>query len=349
MKEKLANFFARLRSFQFFKKKELNEATAIIDVGDSATTFVPYVHSSSALEKKGDLDFYTVTASVVLSAYFLADLGSIGIQKALTSYFPQKMASSHLSQNPQATRTQDLNEYAAIWDRYLFNHKGFVDKPPPPPPDPPVRTSLPWNLIGVIILEDQIHSVGTIEDKTTQMVYPVQVGDSIPGVAKITKIEKIGNEPGKVHFLNLQTNRNEFIDLPDDGAGFSPVITVGKKSKGDVKKAKPASAGTARFNVPKAEVEAAMSNLNLVLTQARAIPNMENGQPNGFKLIQIVPGSIYDKIGIKENDVITCLNGEEINDAGKAIELLGQLREASHLELCVRRGGQDTTHVYDIN
>ena len=76
--------------------------------------------------------------------------------------------------------------------------------------------------------------------------------------------------------------------------------------------------------------------------------HFENGMPAGYKLFQIVPGSIYDKLGLQNGDTLCGLNGQSINDPGKAFELLGELKTASHLELCVKRDGRQNNNSYDI-
>ena len=69
---------------------------------------------------------------------------------------------------------------------------------------------------------------------------------------------------------------------------------------------------------------------------------------DGFRCFQIVPGSIYDRLGLKNNDVVCGINGEKIDNPGKAFELFNTLQTQKHFELCVRRGGRETTMVYDI-
>jgi general secretion pathway protein C len=97
-------------------------------------------------------------------------------------------------------------------------------------------------------------------------------------------------------------------------------------------------------------VDKALSDINNILTQARAVPNFENGVASGYKLFQIVPGSIYDKLGLQNGDVITGLNGEPINDPGKAFEMMSQLKTSNHLELQVRKEGKPaSTYTYDIH
>jgi general secretion pathway protein C len=78
------------------------------------------------------------------------------------------------------------------------------------------------------------------------------------------------------------------------------------------------------------------------------VPNFENGQLAGYKLFQIVPGSIYDKLGLQNGDVIAGLNGQAINDPGKAFEMLSELKTSSHLELQIKRDGRVSNFAYNI-
>ncbi|MBI2711865.1 MAG: PDZ domain-containing protein [Bdellovibrio sp.] len=76
---------------------------------------------------------------------------------------------------------------------------------------------------------------------------------------------------------------------------------------------------------------------------------MENGVPAGYKLFQIVPGSIYEKLGLVNGDVIAGVNGSPITDPGKAFEMISELKTSSHLELQVKRDGKPQTYTYDIH
>ena len=196
-------------------------------------------------------------------------------------------------------------------------------------------------MIGTLILRDELRSLATIEDKSASLVYPVRSEDEIPGKARIIKID-----PTRVTFVNLSSGRREFVELPED-LNANPRITLGTTKKvtagGGIEKVAPN-----QFNVARTEVDKAMADLNNILTQARAVPNFENGAPSGYSLFQIVPGSIYDKLGLQNGDVIMGLNGQPINDPGKAFEMLSELKTANHMELQVKRSGKVSTHAYEI-
>jgi type II secretory pathway component PulC len=80
-------------------------------------------------------------------------------------------------------------------------------------------------------------------------------------------------------------------------------------------------------------------DLSQVLMQATAIPYSRDGRVLGFQLLQIDKDSIYDKSGFQDQDVITAINGQELNNVAGAVSLLQSLRRENSIELDVLRGG----------
>ena len=78
------------------------------------------------------------------------------------------------------------------------------------------------------------------------------------------------------------------------------------------------------------------------------MPSFKNGVANGFKLFSIRPGSIYSAIGIQNGDVITRINGFDINSPDKALEIYSRLKDAQNVDLQVDRRGQSMSYHYSI-
>ena len=298
---------------------------------------------NQAFQRKG-AGYYGRIVTIVLCTFFLADLTAL-----LAERFIPQVPPAHLTRLNQNKKPATLEDFNIIFARNLFNSQGkiFGEESPGGPQNldqggPPQRTTLPFNLIGTLILRDELRSIATIEDKSASAVYPVRVEDEIPSKAKIISIEA-----NKVVFLNTTNNHREYVELVEDIPAGNPRVTVGvaKKEGG------PAIEKTApnTFNVSRTEVDKTLADLNNVLTQARAVPNFENGVPNGYKLFQIVPGSIYEKLGLQNGDTITGLNGQPVNDPGKAFEMLSELKTAGHMELQVKRDGKSQGFAYDIH
>jgi general secretion pathway protein C len=245
----------------------------------------------------------------------------------------------------EGAKVKQFSDYQVIVSRNLFSSLGRIPgdevQGTPDLDNDPVKTTLPLTLVGTVILKNELRSVATIEDKDENQVYPMRIDDELPGKIKILAIE-----PYKVVFRNLTNGRKEFVDMPEEGNGTR--ISVGSLSSRKPPKEAIEQVAPNQFNIPRVEIDKYLSNINDVLTQARAIPHFENGQPAGYKLIQIVAGSVYEKLGLKNNDILCGVNGENINDPARAFELMNQLKTASSLELCVKRDGRTTTQSYNF-
>ena len=101
-------------------------------------------------------------------------------------------------------------------------------------------------------------------------------------------------------------------------------------------------------SIQRSEIKAAMGNLGNLLTQARAMPETRGGKMIGFKLVEIQPGSFYEKVGMKKDDIIKGVDGEPITDPAKAMSLLQGLDQKAALDLQMERNGKDVTIHYDI-
>jgi type II secretory pathway component PulC len=80
-------------------------------------------------------------------------------------------------------------------------------------------------------------------------------------------------------------------------------------------------------------------DLSAVLMQATAVPYQIEGKVIGFQLLQIDKDSIYDKSGFRDTDIITTINGQDLNSVSGAVNLLNSLRKESQIEIDYLRGG----------
>ncbi|MEN9723229.1 MAG: hypothetical protein RJB38_1215 [Pseudomonadota bacterium] len=295
-----------------------------------------------ALQRRG-AGFYGKLLTLLLCAFFLSDLAALWIEGKLPDSSEPGTHRGFSTRRFQPTE----ESYSAIWTRNLFNSRGLIPgegatgEPSIDLTSAPQQTTLPLNLVGTIILKNELKSIATIEDKTASLVFPVRVEDEIPAKIKILKIE-----PNRVTFLNISSGRREFVEIPEDASTGKISLrsggTVGSRSAVQIERA-----GN-NFNVPRLELDRAFSDLNTVLTQARAVPHYENGVPAGYKLFQVVPEGLFGKLGLKDQDIICGIDGQSVNDPAKALELLGQLKTANHVELCVKRDGKQQNFAYDI-
>jgi|GEM_PF-363096 len=282
--------------------------------------------------------------TILLGTWLLSDISGLLIGGLIPETAPGKLARPGF----QSSFDRSEDPISVITQRNLFSSQGIIpgEEASTSVSDPggaPVKTTLPFNLVGTLILMDPTRSIATIEDKSASMVYPVRIDDEISGKARILEIE-----PRKVIFLNLSASRREFVELPIDSTLTNSRISLAGPTKAGTGAPQVETVGNNQFNVARAAVDQALSDLPKVLTQARAVPNIENGVANGYKLFQIVPGSIYQTIGLQNGDTLMALDGNPMNDPGKAFELLNQLKTQSRMELTVKRNGKVQTFTYEI-
>ncbi len=107
------------------------------------------------------------------------------------------------------------------------------------------------------------------------------------------------------------------------------------------------------YRIEKDAITEALSNLNDIVTQARLVPNFvpaEDGarQINGFRIFRIKPGSVFEKLGLRNGDVIQKINGVDMDSIEKGFQLLQQLRYESQFEIQIKRGARELTLSYEI-
>jgi general secretion pathway protein C len=103
-----------------------------------------------------------------------------------------------------------------------------------------------------------------------------------------------------------------------------------------------------KFLIGRRELESTVANINEVFTQARAVPFFENGKTVGFRVFAIKPGSVFEKIGLQNGDVINRVNGVELTDPTKAISLFTELQNEGHIAVDLSRNKQAKNFSYEI-
>jgi len=166
-----------------------------------------------------------------------------------------------------------------------------------------------------------------IEDtkKTEQDVF--SSGDSVFGEASVVEVlsEKV----------TLKRDDGEIITLIlDDSASSSSAGSSAPSVESMV--------------VNKAELDEALSNLPLLLTQARAVPYFKDGKSVGLRLFAIKSGSMFETIGLKNGDILKSINGTSLADITQAVKLFEELRNERSISVQVERNREDKEFQYQI-
>lgn len=140
---------------------------------------------------------------------------------------------------------------------------------------------------------------------------------------------------GKLIEVNPENVRLQYADrvdtlqLEEGGAAPTAGTPEGAGSSGD---------GT-EFTVAESEVTEALANLPLLLSQARAVPYFRNGQSIGMRLFAIRYGSLYEKLGLKNGDIVLAVNDNSLSDPSQALKLFEQLKSERSVSVKLERNG----------
>lgn len=231
--------------------------------------------------------------------------------------------------------------YAVIPKRDIFNSV----KPTPAPAvveTQAVATQLKLKLWGTAVF-DRGTSFSIIEDLGARKQGVYGINETVPGNATVKTIEWD-------RVILAHNGKDEILELEEPKTALGPARTVAHAPA-----AAPAATGAGiqqvsenEFNVPKSEVDSALENMSQLFTQIRAVPHFEGGQSIGFRLFAIRRGSLFDRIGLKNGDIIRSINGTEMTDPSKAMALLQELRDANNLDVEITRNQQPQKLTYSI-
>jgi general secretion pathway protein C len=257
-----------------------------------------------------------------LSVAIRDTLSHNGIKKELEGRVGTIISAS--SSNAQPTPEAERN-WKLIADTKIFGALGGPAAPAAPAAPPPSPLSL--TLIGTFVTDGQ-EPYAIIEDKKKQSQDMFLLGDSIFEQATLKKIyqDRVEIERlGKLEVLRL-----------DEFGGGDASAGGGITSNGD------------DFVVDEAELDKGLENLPLLLTQARAVPYFKDGRSIGLRLFAIKSGSLYEKIGLKNGDILKAINGNSLADITQALKLFEQLKQERSINLVLEREKQDREFKYTI-
>jgi len=106
--------------------------------------------------------------------------------------------------------------------------------------------------------------------------------------------------------------------------------------------------GDSAFLVDRREVDHSVANLNEVITQVRAVPVLKDGQSSGFKLFNIRGGSIFERMGLQDGDIVQRVNDNELSDPSRAIGLLEEVQSMGEIRVDFLRAGKPHSYRYTI-
>ncbi|MBI3353504.1 MAG: PDZ domain-containing protein, partial [Nitrospirae bacterium] len=266
---------------------------------------------------------------IALSAYIAADTLDSMLAKKIEAV-PMVIASVEKERLPEPKA--NINNYSVIFEKNLFGSEAPGARGEGAAP---VKTAADVKLIGTVTGgEDASYAI--IDEEKEQVVYKLY--QNIKDGAKIVKI----------------TYRSITLKMPDGAKMDVPVfddmniVELKSSNKGAAAGSTVKRVSDNRFIVDQREVTGSLENMNQLLTQARVVPVIDNGKTTGFRIFEITPSSLYQKIGLVNGDVIQRINGVEIDDPNKFFQTYQSLKDEKSISVDIVRNGTKQSLNYEI-
>jgi len=214
------------------------------------------------------------------------------------------------------------------------------------------ESKLPLKLLGTVVQVNGKRSFAVIMDEAAREEQIHFVGDEVRDGAVLTSV-------ARNRVVLVRNGREEILTMEEDQSG-KPGQVASSKRKFPVARAASGSSppeggsmavrkvGDNNYVLDRREVNGMLQDFNKLLTQVRVVPHFADGKPDGFKIFNIRPGSLFASLGMVNGDIIKRVNGLDITGPEQALQMFQQLRDENQVTVDLERFRKNLTLQYDI-
>jgi general secretion pathway protein C len=265
-----------------------------------------------------------------LMGYFCVSAAANFLQAGRQPLLPSDSPPVVVESKPQVP-VRPLQDYNIIIERNLF---GASEEQASAPQEeaalediPAAEKSLGLKLVGTVVGDDSATSFAIIDNKSTRKQELYQEGDKA-GEVLIKRIlrNKVLVDAGRGEELLA-------LELEETGkkVNFSPAPQSPGRKRG------PASREDS-YRFERAEVEAALGNVDQVIQELSISPFMRSGGPAGFRIGKLPAESILVQMGLRTGDLIIGVNDQAVTGPDQAAEFLQRLKQGGDVTIKVGKG-----------
>jgi type II secretion system protein C len=161
------------------------------------------------------------------------------------------------------------------------------------------------------------------------------IGDTVGSEGRITLIEQ----------KKVCLDAGGCLCIGSEGAAKNAARDEGKgAAEGGVEKL-----ADNKFVVEQSVLDEAMGNFESLAGQIRVVPHKDaSGNVDGYRLSAIRRGSLFDKLGIKNGDVVHAANGQALTSTEGALSVYNTLKNERSFSFEISRRNQRQTLEYEV-
>jgi general secretion pathway protein C len=295
------------------------------------------------------------TALFVLCCFFVADTAN-AVFAALLAPTPVEAATTGA---PALPSHRSWNDRQVILSRNLFNASILAPANPDPIEDEDLEaTRLPLKLRATAAANEPELSVAVVEMLDSGKTRLVRVGEELGNNAPVLRIERrriVLSENGAPRELVLEkpggeTEVRQTSRRTRTGRSARSSSRLSRSSRSGRRSAATADRGRRsgierlaedRYSVQRSEIDEVVSNPSALLSQASITPEYDDdGGMLGLKVRAIKPGSVFEQVGIENDDVIVEFNGVSIDGPEQMARVMKDLGSSDELNFVLEGGRQ---------
>ena len=277
---------------------------------------------------------------IALGVYFGVNAFFLYAESQLDPAEPEALQSTPLARAEKSDQFP-LSHYQPVVARNLFQTKATAAViPQAVDVEGLQQTKLKLRLWGTVT-GDEKEAYAVIEEtgKRKQNLY--RVGDSVQNATlKLILREKI--------VLSVK-GRDEVLEIEKASgrpSGIRPAASyAAARPAGGLKRRSPRSQ---KITLRRNQIDEALQDVNRLLSDVSIRPHFQDGQPDGLMLSRVKPNSLFMRMGLRNGDVISGVNGQELQSVDDAMSFYEKLRESDQVTVQLKRGGRERTIQYPI-
>jgi len=155
--------------------------------------------------------------------------------------------------------------------------------------------------------------------------------------SKKQKLYRLGDMIGSAKLINITRNT---ATLRSGGRD----ITL--KVKATIEGQLLPDSSSRNLTLSRKNVSENLANLNEIMKQAIVRPFMNKGVQEGFVISNIVPDSLYEKMGLKNGDIIIDVNNKKLKGADGLLQVVNLMQSGASISLNIKRNNKQETINY---
>ncbi len=272
-------------------------------------------------------------------------LCAVSLARIIWALWPAEIQTSQLpvlntGTDQQASQQVNLS---VIYNNHLFGRAEIKKEQSPEsaPVDAP-ETRLNLVLTGIMSASDGQHSRALIKDGSGKQ-RPYGIGDDLPGNAKLSAIHSD-------RVILERAGRYETLRMEQKDGKTTPSSSRRTSSR-TASAPLPGEAGIS------AETAAKLSEARNEILQdptkasqyIRVQPVYNQGQLQGYRVYPGRDRALFKDMGLRAGELLTSVNGIQLDDPTKALQMLTDLSQASDIAVTLERAGQSRTLNINLN